>query len=489
MAEPKQINPTARVAKNSLVQLTAGMLGKFMGVLLVIYAARQLGTDRFGIYSFVLSMLGIFYIFTDFGLGTLTTRDLARNPEDEPKYLGNVLAMRLILSLLAAVAMVATVALLGHPPYVVRLTAVAALSMFFSSNVDTCSAVFFAHQRMEIPSMVSVVATMLRVSISLGALAVGAGVFILLWIYTITSAIQFALLIWMLISRTRPSFQLDGAFWRRLLLQAYPLALANFFSIIYFRIDTVMLASLAGQKTVGLYNAAYRLLEFTLIVPAYYGGAVFPVISASLNTNPQRFLLIYRRSMKYMLVAAMPMALGVSALAPGIIQALYGKAYAGSAPVLFVLMWVSVLIAVNSINAPYLIVMGRQKVVTTLVGVGMVLNIVLNWLAIPRYGMVGAAWVTMISEVVTIAMFLVALGKPLELRFKMLRQAVPPALAGGLMYLGLKLIPHWDLGFQILSGAVAYIALLFVFRAFDEVDYELFSRVLRPTWFGGTKLT
>lgn len=485
----KTINPTARVAKNSLVQLTGGLLGKIMGVLLIVYAARQLGASGFGVYSFVLSMLGIFYIFTDFGVGTLTTRDLAQRPEEEAKYLGNILSLRLILSLLAAIGMVACVAILGHPRQVVELTAIAALSLFFSSNVDTCSAVFYAHQRMEIPAMVSVVATVLRVGISLGALAVGADVYVLLWIYSAASALQFAMLYRMLVSRARPSFAFDWPFWKQLLRQAYPLALANLFSVVYFRIDTVMLASLAGAQAVGWYNAAYRLLEFTLIVPAYYGGAIFPVISASRHSNPQRFLLIYRRSMKYMLIASVPMALGVSALAPGIIEALYGGAYAGSVSVLSVLMWALVLICVNSINTPYLIVMGRQKTVTALIAVGMAVNIGLNFFAIPRFGIVGAAWVTFLSEVLTLTIFLLALRRDLDLRLKMLRHALPAMLAGGVMYWALLHVPGWDLGFQIILGAAVYIGLLFAFRAFDEVDQELFSRVLRPTWFGGIKLT
>lgn len=489
MPELDQINPTARVAKNSLVQLVSGVLAKIMGVLLVVYAARQLGTEAFGVYSFVLSLLGIFYIFTDFGLGTLTTRDLAQNAEAEPQYLGNILALRLVLSTLAGAAMVGTTWALGHPTAVVQLTALAALSLFFSSNVDTCSAVFYAHQRMEVPALVSVVATMLRIGVSLGALAIGAGVFTLILIYAAASALQLALLLVMISSRTRAVPAWDRAFWRRLLVQAYPLALANLFAVIYFRIDTVMLASLAGQQAVGLYNAAYRLLEFTLVVPAYYLGALFPVISASRTSHPQRFQLIYRRSLKYMLIAAVPMALGASTLAPGFIDVLYGPAYTESVPVLSVLMWTLVLIACNSLNSPYLVVMGRQRVVTLLVFIGMIFNIALNFYAIPRYGMLGAAWVTLLGEFVTLGLFWVVLRKPLGLNLRMVRYAVPPLAAGGLMVLALNQVPRWDLGFQVVLGVVVYIALLFAFRAFDEVDQELFHRVLRPTWSGDTKLT
>jgi O-antigen/teichoic acid export membrane protein len=483
------MNATARVAKNSLVQLIGGILGKILGVLLIIYAARQLGTGGFGTYSFILSMLGIFYIFTDFGLGTLITRDLARDAGEEAKYFGNVFLMRLIFSALAGAGMVLAVAALGHPAAWVKLTAIAALSLFFTSNVDTCTAVFNAHEHMEIPAMVSVIATMLRVGFSLGALAAGADVMILIWIYTLATALQFALLYWLLQARMRPDFKLDGRFWKTLLKQAYPLALANLFSVIYFRIDTVMLASMSGESAVGLYNAAYRLLEFTIILPAYYCGAIFPVVSASYQSNPQRFLLIYRRSMKYMLMASLPLALGVSALARRFIDVLYGSAYSGSAHALVVLMWCLVLISVNSINAPYLIVMGRQKIISILLVFSMSLNIGLNFYAIPKYGIMGAAWVTLISEIFNSLLFMVILSKALALKFKMVRHGIVPIVAGASMYAFLRWVLNWDLGFQIMAGAFIYIALLWLLRGFDEVDRELFGRVLRPNSAGNMRVT
>lgn len=489
MTEKLTLNSAARVAKNSLVSLIGGVLNKILGVLLVIYAARQLGTDGFGTYSLVLSLLGIFYIITDFGLGTLTTRDLARDTGEEPKYLGNLLLMRLGLSAVAALGMVGTTLVLHYPAEVVVLASVAALSLFFTSNVDTCTAIFNAHERMEIPALVSVMATMLRVGISLGALAAGGGILVLMWVYTIASAAQFVLLSWVLQQYAKIQWKLDLGFWKRLLEQAYPLALANLFWVLYFRIDTVMLASFAGEKAVGLYNAAYRLLEFTLIVPAYYGGAIFPVISASQSVNPQRFLLIYRRSIKYMLVASLPMALGVAALAPKMIEVLYGQAYAASVPVLFILMWCLVIISVNSINIPYLIAMNRQKTVTWITLTSMLVKVGINLWAIPRYGLLGAAWVTIFSEIANIILFWTVLYKPLDLKLKMVRHAFKPVLAGALMYGILKLVPGWDLGFLVLLGVLVYPGILFLVRAFDEVDTEIFGRLLRPTSSGSRKIT
>ncbi|MCK5219482.1 flippase [bacterium] len=481
------MNPTARIAKNSLVQIIAGIVNKIFGVVLIIFAARLLGIDGFGRYSFVLSMHAMFFIITDFGLGTLITRDLSREPEQESRYFINVLVMRVLLSLIAAGGMVGTVALLGHPSEVVILTAITAVSLVFTSNIDTCNAVFFARQRMEIPAMVSVVANTIRVTASLGALAAGAGVMTLLGIFTLAAAAHLVIILGMLLFFTRPIFSLDKFFWKKMIKEAYPLALANLFSVIYFRIDTVMIASIKGQEAVGYYSAAFRLLEFTMILPAYYCGSVFPVISAAYKTNHKRFLLIYRRSLKYLMVVSLPLALGAAALAPEIINLVYGPVYAASIPLLPILMWTLVLISANSISGPFLIAMGRQQIVARLILVGMLFNITMNAFAIPRYGIQGAAWVTLVSEVINISLFLVVLCKPLALDLRMIRYFIRPLLAGGVMYGMLHLIPGWDLGFKVLLGGVVYCLMLLMLKAFDPVDFELFRRVLRPAQEGQQK--
>ncbi len=484
-----EFNPTAKIAKNSLVQLVAGVINKLLGVLLVIYAARQLGTSGFGTYAYVLSLYAIFYIVTDFGLGTITTRDVAQDSSRESVYLGQVLLVRVGLALIAALGLIGTVWMLGQPVLMVRLSAIVALSLFFNSAVDSCSALFYAHQRMEIPAAIAVVATTLRITTSLGALAGGAGVEVLLWIHSMVSILQFLIIFIMLRHFVRPAFRLDWAFTKNLLKKAYPLALANLFSVIYFRVDTVMLGAMKNQTEVGLYNAAYRLLEFTLIFPAYYGGAIFPVIASSFQGNRQRFLLIYRRSLKYMWIMALPMALGVTMVGPKLTYVLYGAAYMPSVQLLLVLVWSLLIIAINAVSVPYLIVMERQRLVTVFTLVMMVFNIVLNAVFIPRYGALGAAWVTLVSEIINIVLYVMVLAKPLALNFNLIRYFLKPALAGLLMVGGLYFINPWDLGFQIILGALIYGSALWLLGGFDEIDRELFGRIVKPTSQGSIKVT
>ncbi len=464
-----EINPTAKIAKNSLVQLIAGVINKLLGVLLVIYAARQLGADGFGTYSYVLSLYAIFFIVTDFGLGTITTRDVAQDSSRESVYLGNILILRLVLSLIAAIGLIGAVWVLRQPPLILQLSAIVALSLFFNSNVDSCSALFNAHQRMEIPATIAVIATTLRITTSLGALAGGAGVDILIWIHSAISALQFVIIFFTLRQFIRPSFSLDWAFSKSLLKKAYPLALANLFSVVYFRVDTVMLGMMKNQTSVGIYNAAYRLLEFTLIFPAYYGGAIFPVIASSFKANTQRFLLIYRRSLKYMWIMALPMALGVTMLGPKLIRVLYGLAYVQSVQLLSVLMWSLLIIALNAVSVPYLIVMEKQRVVTVFTLVMMLFNLGLNAIFIPTYGALGAAWVTLASEIINIILYVVVLAKPLALNLKLLRYFVKPALAGLVMVTVLYFIKTWDLGFQIVLGALVYSVGLLLLGGFTRL--------------------
>jgi O-antigen/teichoic acid export membrane protein len=119
----------------------------------------------------------------------------------------------------------------------------------------------------------------------------------------------------------------------------------------------------------------------------------------------------------------------------------------------------------------------------------MVFNIVLNAVFIPRYGALGAAWVTLVSEIINIVLYVMVLAKPLALNFNLIRYFLKPALAGLLMVGGLYFINPWDLGFQIILGALIYGSALWLLGGFDEIDRELFGRIVKPTSQGSIKVT
>ena len=107
------MNTVQRIAKNTVVLLVSDIISKALGFFYVMYTARYLGAEGFGVLSFALAFTGIFGVFTDLGLQQLTVREVARNRSLAGKYLGNIAVMKLILVIITFGLMALTINLLG----------------------------------------------------------------------------------------------------------------------------------------------------------------------------------------------------------------------------------------------------------------------------------------------------------------------------------------------------------------------------------------
>jgi O-antigen/teichoic acid export membrane protein len=473
-------NRVARVAKNSLVLLIAGLLNKGLGVVLVIYSARSLGVAGFGSFSYILSLYAVFYILADFGLGTILTRDLASGEQERHRALPAALTLRGFLALVSSLGMLASLAWMKADFSLLQLGWVAALGFIFNAAAETLAAAFNAEEQMEIPAFFSLAANFFRVVGSLLALAWGAGVAGLLWFFMLSWALQATLMA--LAARryfARP-WRLHSEVLLRLLREAWPVALASGASTLYFRLDTLMLGAWLGPNQVGIYSAAYRLLEFGLILPAYFNGAIFPVIAASHQEHSARFFFIYQRSLKYLALAIMPLAACGFALAPHWMRLIYGESYLAGAPILRLLMCSLFLTTINSLNAPYLIAMRKQRTVTLLALLLAAVNLGLNCWLIPSQQALGAAWANLLAELLNTSLYMIILWRSLAMDRRAIWQALVPFMAGMVMLATLHWGAAWGLGYQLLAAGAVYTAAIWALRGFDAWDRDLLRRAFNP---------
>lgn len=129
------MNTVQKIAKNSLVLLASNIISKILGFFYVMYTARYLRTEGFGILSFALAFTGMFGVFADMGFSTLTTREVARDKKLANKYLGNIAMMKLILVTLTFGLIALTINLLGYPEQTIKVVCLIALSVVFTAFV------------------------------------------------------------------------------------------------------------------------------------------------------------------------------------------------------------------------------------------------------------------------------------------------------------------------------------------------------------------
>jgi O-antigen/teichoic acid export membrane protein len=475
-----------RIAKNTAVLLVSNMVALVFRFFYVMVAARYLGAEGFGILSFAIAFGAIFGILADLGLAPLTTREVARERSLAAKYLGNIAVIKFFLAFVTFGTIVIAAYLLGYPEKTRQVVAILALATIGDRATAMLYAIFQAHEKMQYQSIGQIVGAALILVGTICAVQLDFDVVGFAWFYLAASWTTFLYAVIVCWARfVAPRLELDFRFWGDALRKAIPLGLTGIFITIYYYIDTVMLSLMKGQETVGLYNAAMRLLLVLLLIPTVYNTAIFPVMSrfytAREGAAPLDF--VWKRSVKYMLLLSVPVALGTTLLADRLIVLIFGPKYAESAIVLQVLIWSFVFASAGGVLGFLLNSINRQGVLTAATGTGACVNIVLNLLLIPGLGMVGAATATNLTRFIVIGIELVVLYKlgyfvgvreasslVVRLLFASLVMGVFVVFAGEL-----------NLFLVVAVSAVLYVVVLSLTRAIDAEDWALLKRLVgRP---------
>ena len=193
------------------------------------------------------------------------------------------------------------------------------------------------------------------------------------------------------------NWQFNRKLLREMFKNSWPLMLSSAATFILLKIDQVMIGAMLGNREVGIYAAAVRLVEVWYFIPGIICASLFPAIINAKKTN----LLIYKKRLKalYLLIAAVSLfiALVSTILAPWIISILFGWEYLAAVIVLQIYVWSGVGLFVGVAINQYFLSENKTRATFFYNLLSMFLNIILNIILIPRLGLIGAAWATLIS--------------------------------------------------------------------------------------------
>jgi PST family polysaccharide transporter len=252
------------------------------------------------------------------------------------------------------------------------------------------------------------------------------GVLVFIAILVVQTAVQalgFAIAMWQRGPSLRqflPSAQLA----RKLLWDAWPLMISAFSTMVYMKVDQIMLRSMVGETEVGIYASAVKLSELWYFLPMAIANSVFPeIVRSREQMSPERYRYRLQRFYDALAALAYCVAILVSLLAPVLVPLLFGENYAGAVPILQIHVWSFVFIALGVGRGKWLVVENLTKIAMGATVLGAVTNVGINWFVIPNYGGIGAAWATMISYAIY-AYFALALVAKTRFTFWQLSKAI-----------------------------------------------------------------
>jgi PST family polysaccharide transporter len=370
-------------------------LSLFVGLLV----ARYLGPGQFGFLNYALAFVSLFGAVSNLGLDSIVVREVLRSPTAANQILGTTLVLRLVSAAFTSVIAVVSIFFVRPgDPLTHTLVGILVIGSFFNtfpidawfqSQVQSKNVVIAKNTAYVLMCLVRVALVYYKmplVAFAWAALAENA-------LATIGQVATYHL--------SRQSIRL----WRfnfaqaiTLLKSGWPLILSSMVIMIYMRIDQIMLGQLASSEDVGVYSAAVKISEMWYFVPSAIVSSVFPAIIQS-REDAGLYRQRLQKLFNLMALLAYVVAIGVTLVATQLINLLYGAAFLETGGVLAIHIWTGLFVSLGLARSPYLIAEDLTRFSAATDALGALVNVVLNYLLIPRYGAVGASVATLIAQV------------------------------------------------------------------------------------------
>lgn len=375
-----------------------GQMFNIISVVVGIWLARYLGPENFGIFSYVLAFVGLFSFITGFGVNDILTRDLVAHPEKRDKLLGTAFFINLGSGFLVFLIVAITTQFISDSRFV-KILMIIWSTNFFISAFSVISRYFVATVQSKKNAIVQVICVTLISLFKILLIISGKGILFLIVIFLFDYIFSnFLYLFFYYKSGLNPlSWRFDKKIFKGLLSVSWLLMLSAAAASIYTKIDQVMVKNYLGDASVGLYAAAVKLVEVWYFIPGIICSSLFPAIINARLSDTKKYYNRLSGLYKMLSAIAVLIAIPLVICSGWLINLFYGSAYAAASPVLQVYIWSSLGLFLNFGLTQQLLAENRIKFLFAINLVAMLLNVALNLVFIPKFGMVGAAWATLFS--------------------------------------------------------------------------------------------
>lgn len=366
------------------------------------YIARYLGPAQYGLLSYASSFAGLFAIFASLGIDSILNRELVSRPENKEKLLGSGFIIKIVGSILAIVLIVITLFFIKADWTTDVLIIISALSFVF--NAFGVIDIYFQSQVLAKNTVrVQIISLIITSSLKILFIFLHLGIIYFAIAYLVDA---FILATGFIISYKKTGLHIskwkfDKGIIKMLIKNSWPLIFSGVAAAIYMKIDQVMIKNMMGNEAVGLYSVASKISEVWYFIPSLICASLFPAIVNAKNTNRVVYEKRLQNLYSLMFYISTLIAIPISILASFIIVNLFGIEYLGSVSALKIHIWAGVGVFWGYAITQYLITENYTKIYLAITTIGAVLNIILNLILIPKYGINGAAIATVVSYIIT----------------------------------------------------------------------------------------
>jgi O-antigen/teichoic acid export membrane protein len=393
------------VARNSAFVLGVQVVLKILAFMFNVYVVRRLGDVHFGRYSAVMAYVAIFAIFTDWGMSPYAVREMARDHRRISWLLPNIMAVRVVLSLIIMLIAPLSALWLGKGSDMVLGILIASAGLILYAFQGPLDSALTARERLDYISAFTLINQLIFWGVGVLLLINGIG-FIGLIIASMAGVAVVALLSgWTLFKLGLGRLTLSVRLWPQLLLAALPFGVSSISDVFMHRFKTVLMSFILSDAAVGWYSVPGTLMSPVVLIAQSIAIAMYPSMVRNYTEDPESLPQVVWQAIKYLLIVCLPVVVGGTILADRIIITLYGETFVNSIPVLQVILW--------ALPSAFLLeLLGRvgstlhlERPAARINVINAVTVIVLNLILVPNLGILGAALAAIVGGTIRLIQY------------------------------------------------------------------------------------
>lgn len=459
-----------KIAKNTAYLTIGRYTGEGLNFILFIALSRIYGGEDIGKYGFALAIAAVLGSVLDFGFADYAVKVFARERDRGKLLLSNFIIIRIVLSIIVTMILVGIAFILDIPDSTRGIILMIGIYQLLFVFGQVYIAEIKAHEEMIYIAKLELIHRGTIFLLAIGLMMMQYPFQVIMLAYPIGGL--FYLLGCIYISQSRYGhmpwvFDINEI--KKSMHEAGYFFFAQLFFQLYFRSGVFFLMILVSEEAAGAFTMASKLIISLCLLTYFFSSAIYPAMSRAFHEEGDQFSLLYRKSLQGLLIGIIPIAVGIAFYSAQISSLVYGANISGVSQLLGVLSVYFILASVNTFLQYVLFSMDQHRRITTFLAYAAGINILSVLILVNRFGLLGAAYASIITESFICLTFVLFLSKITRASFVTMHVTKPVlAASGGILSLFL-LHGISDL-LALLTSIVVYALGLFVLKAISLED-------------------
>lgn len=460
-----------KVAKNLLSIGLSSFIAQLVMFFMIAYYARILSVEGFGRINLAQSILVYFSMITLFGFQTLGTREISKNKDKHGELVGHITFIRFIVAILCFILVLAISFTVNKGTVFKNILIIYGLTLFpIAFNIDWF---FSGLQEMQYNGIYNVIKSTLPFILSIIFFKSESQIYYIP-IFTLIGlimAVAYQMYIFFIKKRLKVPIRLNKAILNRYTISAIPFLISGLLSMINCNIDSIIIGFTRSEYELGIYSSAYKIVFFLINLIAVIFTPFFPLLINYFHQKDVKNLeKIVKNICKIVILIGFPILVGGTILSKDIIILLFGKKYIEAyLPFIILLVYIFILFMREtygySLNAWNM----EEKYLKSVI-ISSAVNLILNLIFIPKFGIVAAAITTLLSEIINFAIMRSYSIKVVKTNYIMnITKLILPV---GIMALSIAVLKYFNINvlLNILAAIIIYFLSVIYFKYISKED-------------------